>query len=112
MQLQQLEDDAGPDNYYSEDFRHILESHKTYLKGLKGTIPFSFETFYAGKHVGDLWGLLDDLGFAKKYHYAIMLINEYLTPFELTAETNVLLVPDFSAVDLLAEVFKTKKTTT
>lgn len=112
MKIQELEDSYGSDNYYAEDFRHILESYKTFLKNSSATKPYSFDTFYAVKHVGDLWGLLDDLGFPKQYHFAIMLVNEYLSPTELTSTTNALLIPDLAKVDLLVEVYKTKKTTT
>ena len=56
MKIQELEDSYGSDNYYAEDFRHILESYKTFLKNSSATKPYSFDTFYAVKHVGDLWG--------------------------------------------------------
>jgi hypothetical protein len=112
MDIQQLEDTTGPDFYYSPDFRHILESHKTFLKNYKGTKYTSFEPFYSDKHQGDLFGLLDELGYAKQYHYAIMLLNEYTSPADLKPGTSMLLIPDLQKVDTMVQVFKTQKTTT
>lgn len=95
----------GPSVYYNFNFRVVLESHLTYFRSNVGTKSQPILPNAAYRFEGDLYGLLHSLGIPSEYHWFIMRINDYTSPQETTSELSSLLIPDYSAIEKIRQLF-------
>lgn len=94
--------------YYSEEMLNFLEDHLVYLNSLD-TTKIGLEYTEALKYKGDLFGILNKKKIDPNYHYVVMRINGFKSSSDFTGEETFILVPDFKEIDLLKNVFQTKK---
>lgn len=94
--------------YFEHDFLNMIEDHLTYLRENKITVE-AVSNLQSIKYQGDLYGLLDNLGYQKKYHLAIARVNGFKNSNDFSGEETQLIIPDISYIDILRQIYKTKK---
>lgn len=100
------------DNTYNDPgFFILLESHLTYLRTKNNVTAVTITQHQGYKFEGDLYGLLNDLSIEKKYHYIVMRVNYYLSSADYLGDRDSLLIPDLNEVELLKQIYDSKKTT-
>jgi hypothetical protein len=102
MALTDLMVDAGEDKFYDPAFRNVLEDHMTYLREQYSTLVI-INPDEAYQWRGDFFGLLDGRGYARKYHWIILRLNQYSSPVQFTEDTLAILVPNFTTIDQIAQ---------
>lgn len=95
--------------YYEEAFLHLLETHMTFLKTSGGGHILPVSNLQKGKYEGDFFGLLDDLKIDKKYHYVVMRFNGLSSSADYVGTSDTILVPDYSVVDNLKNVYESRE---
>lgn len=83
----------GPEVYYSEAFRRVLEDHMTYLRMHSDTTLLTVESFTAYKHRGDLFRVLQSYNVPGYMHWTIMRMNNLTSPSDFKETTVSLLIP-------------------
>lgn len=108
MALSDLMVDPGDDLFYDSDFRNVLEDHMTYLRDNFSQVKMiSPDQSYQWR--GDMFGLLDVLGYARQYHWLIMRLNQFTSPLQFHENVLAILVPDTDEVNRIAQSHKTKQ---
>lgn len=106
MYINNLAAQTGDDAFYEQGFHHLIESHFTYLLSLPNTAAITIEPSLAYRHIGDLFGALDELGIPKQYHHTIMRLNGYYCTGDFQQETQTLVIPDLAEIDLLKSIYR------
>jgi hypothetical protein len=96
------------DAYYSEGFMQVIEDHLSYLRSYDGVVVNQLTNTQCVKYQGDFFGLLNDLKIDKRYHYAVMRVNDLFSPADFTGDINQIVVPNLSQVDMLKNIYQTK----
>lgn len=100
-----------PAIYYGKRFRQMLEDHLTYILGMPGTRTEAIaedKMVILNKYVGDWYGFLDAMGYPRQYHWVILRMNGSRDRLDLRLGITVLLVPDYTFIDKLAQLSKEK----
>lgn len=85
-----------------------LESHLTHLRKSPDLKMVNITSLQQGKFEGDFYGLLQDLGYATAYHYAILRINGYDSPTDYAGDPISILIPSQSDLDMLKNTHMTR----
>jgi hypothetical protein len=109
MQLHSLATFTGDATYYTDGYRRLVESHYRYFIEQNYLSYITVDGQTAGKYHGDLYGLLDTLHIPKQHHWAVLFFNRYRHPGDYDQNTLLLLIPDTAYLDLLLQVYKTRK---
>lgn len=97
------------DTYSLPEFQSVLEQHLEYFK-VTGTIStLTISDHQSLKYQGDLYGIFEDVNIAKKFHYLVMRLNGFTHPGDYAGDSRVLILPDFQEVELVKNVWQTKK---
>jgi len=96
------------DDYYSAGFMQVIEDHLTYLRTLDGVVVNQLTNTQCVKYQGDFFGLLLDLKIDKRYHYAVMRVNDLFSPADFTGDISQVVVPKLDEIDLLKNIYQTK----
>ena len=88
------------DNYFTDAFYTAIYSFIPYLKKLTVTYQTPTNNILY-KYTGDFYGLLDSLGIAKKYHYAVMLFNGLTDSGNYDPAMNIIQIPNLEEIDML-----------
>jgi hypothetical protein len=107
MRIDVLMSPYGENVSYTEEFRVVLDSYISVLKTTGTVITVSDIDSY--KYDGDFYGYLDNAGVPKEYHYAYLIANSYKSPFEFNSFTQSIIAPDPGTIDLIKQIFKTRK---
>ncbi|BAS05008.1 hypothetical protein [Ralstonia phage RSF1] len=105
-------DNSGPAIYYTDTFRQMIEDHLLVISSMSTTqtrtiTDDDWATLY--RFEGDFYGLLNALGYDRRYHWTILRMNGYRSRFEATDQITTLLLPDWAYIDKLAQLSKEKK---
>ena len=110
--IDQMMTDAGPQVYYSEGLRDVLEDHMTYLRTHPKTQVLSVTPIQAHKYEHDLTGLLNLLGVPMPIHWTVMRMNGLNTLTEVPADLAQLLIPDLREVSMIQQSYSSVNTST
>lgn len=107
MQINSLK--AQPETVFFEpNFLVMLESHISFLRN-SGTLAVQAVSSQQGyKYEGDLYGLLDDLGISKVFHFITARINGFTSSSDFKGDRDYLLIPSFSDIEILKAIYQTK----
>lgn len=100
--------ESGPNIFYDEAFRSVLEDHLNFLRTHSTTTAVVVTEGEAYKFEADLYGLLSEIKIPRHLHYATMRINDYTSPLTIRANLSQLLIPDET---LLTQIAQTHQTT-
>ena len=107
MLIDKLDNGLNTDDvYYSSKFINTLESSLQDIR-INKTEILSFESRLSFVYRGDFYGLLNEIGIPKKYHYTILRINGYLNSRDFTQDIDRILVPVYSEIEILANALET-----
>ena len=94
--------------YSKEEFLAFLEQHLTYIKN-QGLTVLTITNGNAYKHVGNFYGILNELDIPMHYHYICMRINELDHSSQYDGvETNIK-IPSFPLLDQLKNQYLSLK---
>lgn len=107
LSINQLQNPDGPETYYNPKFCRMFEQYLPQLKSDPSNeiIPVDPHSLY--KFEGDLYGLFSSLGIRKEYHWFVMRINSIKDPRDVSSNINFIILPNFSVLDRIRQVFKT-----
>jgi len=108
MLIDQMASTSGPDVYYDQRFRVILEDHMTFFREHPQTALRQIKFHDAFKFEGDLSGLLYELNIPIELHWLVMRINKFTSPVQNDETLKSILVPERSVVERLRSVFMNK----
>jgi hypothetical protein len=104
-----IENIPEPESFYFEEgFIQAIETHLTYLRQ-KNTTFKTIDNHLLDKYQGDFYGLLDELGIAKEYHYTIMRVNDFSNGDCYRSNMTMIVMPSLPAIDLIKDTYRTKK---
>lgn len=109
MSILELEISTGPNVFYDNDFRIVLETHMEWLRNHPSTTTMSLDVGQAHKNQYDLYGLLSDLRVPKENHWATMRLNGYTNHTQFDEGVDVLLIPDPGLITNLASNYLSTK---
>jgi hypothetical protein len=102
MALTNLMVDPGPDIFYDPEFRNVLEDHMSYLReNYCQVVVLQPDEAYQWR--GDFFGLLSQKGVPRQYHWLVMRLNQYTSPNQFTEDIQVMLFPDYTVVEKIAQ---------
>lgn len=107
MKINFLTNDTGEDIFYSNEFIVLIESHLEYLRTTNSQL-ISVTDLQSYKYEGDLYGLLEELRYEKKFHYAITRVNGYKNSNDYNGEPISLLIPSLSEIVRIASILQTE----
>lgn len=96
------------DVYFDHDFLVMIDSHLTYLRTSVNLRPTKITAHQNYKYEGDLYGLLDDLGIEKKFHFILARVNGYASGADFKGNVAYLIIPDLNEIELLKGIYQTK----
>lgn len=82
MKIDELMADAGPDVFYTKEFRDTLEAHMSYFRTSDSVRTLDVDPLQAEVYDGDLFGFLQYAGIELKYHWITMRLNNFFSPTE------------------------------
>jgi len=100
----------GDDYFFNESFLVLIRSYiPLILKQQLTQVSPTNQQLY--KYQGDFYGLLDELGVEKQYHYATLLVNQLKSSTEFEPSMAVILLPNTAYIDMIHSVYTTTFTT-
>lgn len=109
MDILNLQMPSGDQTYYEDEFLTIIDSHILYFRSLPNSLIQTLDPNLVYKYEGDFYGLLSQMKIPKKYHYAILKINDFRSPSDLTLEQKSIIIPPLDEIDLQNQIYRTKK---
>jgi hypothetical protein len=94
--------------YFEEGFINTVESHLTYLRNTNTQFKV-IDTHLLDKYRGDFYGLLDELGIDKQYHYTVMRVNGLESSDNYRSTMTAIILPDFTEIESIKDIYRTKK---
>jgi hypothetical protein len=91
--------DPGPDIYYDDDFRAVLETYLTLLRTDRNTQTRTVQSSDARAYKGDFFGLLQNDTINKEYHWIIMRMNGFVSPGDTDETLASYIYPDLSLIE-------------
>lgn len=108
MQIYDITTSSGPDIYYNQLFRNVLEDHMTFLRNSQETTILNIEPAMAYKYEGDLFGLLFNYNIVFEYHWIVMRMNNMTNPNQTKSTLTNLIIPNKAIIERLRSVYMTK----
>lgn len=75
-----------------------LDAHQTVL-GTEEVSVLPITGQMADKHLGNFWGLLDDLMVPKKFHWVVANLNGIRESGDFKADLTSIIIPSFTMID-------------
>lgn len=107
MIIDYLMSDVSDDVYFSPEYITMIESHLDYLR-IYNPKYVNISSLQSYKYEGDLYGLLQEMRYEKKFHYVIARVNGYKNSNDYNGEVFNLLIPNLSEVIRLAGLLETQ----
>ena len=99
MQIDSLMKSDGPEIYYLDDFRNVLEDHMSYLRTHPATTTIQVEPMVAFKFEYDFYGLLQALNVSPHLHWVVLRMNLLTGSTDYRRDMLYLWLPDFTVVE-------------
>lgn len=95
----------GPNAFYSDEFKTMMEPHITLLVSNENTQLTPIEPGLAVQYRNDFYGILLTLGIPNKYHWTIMRCNGYTSPMQFNEEITQIIIPPITEIDQLQQIW-------
>lgn len=103
MQIDSLLTDPGPQIYYDDAFRNVLEDYMGVLRVSSSTSAIAIDPKDAYKYEFDLFGLLRMNSIPDYIHWTVMRMNGFTSPLEITRDLQALLIPDTAMLEKIRQ---------
>lgn len=101
-----LADYSGDDYYYDENFLFIIQSYMPLIRnGEVSSVTPTNQQLY--KYRGDFYGLLNELGVSKPYHYATLLLNNLRSSADFNTDMSEITIPSTAFIDMIHSTYTT-----
>jgi len=97
---------SGPDVYYQNNFRHVVESYIPYLREHPTTQVIGVEPDIAYRYEGDFYGLLKTMRVPAQYHWIILRLNNMVHPADFKEIGTAIMIPAVSEIENIVRLFK------
>lgn len=91
--------DQGPDMFYTDHWRQLVESHLWLLTQPSNYLYIDLEPQLAENRQGDFYSILFNLNIAKRYHYVILRANGMTSPLQFNGDVNRIIVPNDTVME-------------
>jgi len=92
-------DKDGPQAYYRESFRQVLEEHIPWFIANGFVHVMTAEPYQAVAAEFDFYSLLTDLKVPIQQNWIILRLNGMTAPHEYRAERTAIYIPDFNVIE-------------
>jgi hypothetical protein len=93
----------GSSDFYSPLFRFTLEAHISYFRTNKSTTTVPVAPNDTIVYNQDFFGLLTAMKILPCYHWFIMRLNDYFSPFEFGSGVSTLLLPNLKELEIIRQ---------
>jgi hypothetical protein len=103
----------GPSVYFTDAFRRVMEDHMGFLRTHPATqlvVVSAQDSDWAFEH--DLFGFLQNIGVAPRFHWVAMRMNNYTDPTEFGASASLLLLPPQNVIEQIRSAYMTSSVMT
>lgn len=97
----------GPNVFYTNDFRIVLENHLQYFRNNSSTVTKRIEPIDAHRWQGDFYGLLAYLNIDNYMHWYIMRLNGIESSDSFNTIINQILLPDPTEIEMIRQQYVT-----
>ena len=101
--------DPGPEVYYTDAFRNVLEDHLTYLRTSTTSSVIIITPMEAHRYEMDLHGLLATKNIPRYLHWLIMRMNFMNSPTEVKETLSQMIIPDPKEVARILQAFNSTR---
>jgi hypothetical protein len=101
---------AGSSEYYTAAFRQVLEDHMAYLRTNQSTSTITIPAQVVWENEQDLFGFLQTQNIAPQYHWVVMRLNNFTSPFQFKKGITKLLIPAFMLLEQIRSAYLTSNT--
>lgn len=105
----QLRDQRQPAGYYEPAFRQVLFDHIPVIREKSANMVRSVEPAQAYKWIGNLKGLLSELGVTPDLHWVAMHLNGIKNDFRDIQSVERIMIPDVNYINQLWSIYTAKK---
>ena len=106
LALRQMESALLDSMYYHPDFQVIIEDHLLLLRANPtGYIEVADNEAYRFEF--DYYNLLCFKGIPYKYHWIVMRVNDFLSPFDAHQGIKKIIIPDYQRIERLFNMYLT-----
>lgn len=106
LALRQMESALLDSMYYHPDFQVIIEDHLLLLRANPtGYIEVADNEAYRFEF--DYYNLLRFKGIPYKYHWIVMRVNDFLSPFDAHQGIKRIIIPDYQRIERLFNMYLT-----
>lgn len=109
MKVNSFLQSPGPDVFYTEEFKKVLEDHIQYLKNHPQTTPLEMTPRDSEKWRWNISGYLTTI-VPPQHVWIIMRINGFISDIDYDGSQMSLLIPPVSALDDIRQRYYTKHT--
>ena len=106
MRIDALQVTDGPQDLYSLSFRNTLEALLPTYRTASDTVAQAVQPNAGVKWRSDLYGYLNSLKIRPCYHWFIMRLNNFFSPFEFDETVTSLLIPNTDKLTSAAITWK------
>lgn len=106
MKINSLMFSPGADLYYDKAFRDTMEAHMEYFRSSRKTQVYDVDPQRAVVYQGDLFGFLLEIKIQPQYHWIVMRMNNFFSPYEFGPQVHSLMIPSNAEVDRLKQTQK------
>lgn len=96
---------AYPD-YYSDEFRNVLEDHMSYFRSSPNTRRLIIDADVALQNEFDFYGLLKTKAIPFHLHWLMLRLLNFHSPMDMTRDLKSILLPDFNEVEIIRNIYK------
>lgn len=108
LSINQFSKIANDTTMFNKTFRRLMEANLTWLRNNPANTVIPIDPHGTYKYEGDFYGLLDNLGINKKYHWIVMRMNNIYRPGDVNEELSSIEVPDIQSIERLITMYNTK----
>lgn len=108
LSVTSLREDAGDSVYYDENFMRMIEQHRIYLQNVDGTEPRIIPEGEAWRWRYDFYGLLRYLDIPEYLRWITLRVNDLKSPSDYTGLNTSLIIPSFTAIQMLASIYRSQ----
>ncbi len=105
MDISPYIDDEGPDVFYDEKFRAVIEAHIDFLKTHKETKVIYLDPNIVYKYEFDMYGLMKYYSISPYLHWIILRMNDLYSMTNFPKDIAQLIVPSESAINHIRQIF-------
>lgn len=91
--------------WYSNEFKSVIEDHLVRLR-TRNSVSYPISTDEGYNHIGDFYSLLTSRNVISKYHWIILRVNNFTSPYKFMGESFDLIIPDEEFIESIYDNYR------